>query len=1069
MDTLLFNKPYILGLDLGIASVGWSVVEINEKEEPVALIDLGVRTFEKAEVPKTGESLAANRRNARSIRRLIRRRAHRQLRLNRKMKQIGLLAQQDVGKDNVVSGLPVNVWQLRVKGLDEKLTRYEWAAVIKHIVKHRGYRSMRKNEETGDNKELGRLLQGVKENNLLMQDKHYRTAAELALNEFTHYFRNKGGSYSHTFSRQLLKDELQLLFTKQREFSNLFATSEFEQFVVELLMSQRPALSGNAILAMLGKCQFETTEYKAAKHSYSAERFVWLTKLNNLRFYEQGEERALTLQEIHLLIDEPYKKVKLTYLQVKTLLDLPENVRFKGLRYSEDKLPEEIEKQTLMELKGFHKLRQTFEKSGLKTEWQGLASQSEKLDKIVTALSIYKTDEDILQALEELVLSDNVKQALLNISFNDFIQLSLKALKNIVPLMEQGNRYDQAIAELYPNCKQQGEANLFLPTIPGDDIRNPVVFRALTQARKVINAVIRQYGSPARVHIETAREVGKSFKDRRAIEKQQQENRNKNERERERFKEYFPHFGEPKSRDILKLRLYEEQNGQCTYSGKAIDITRLMENNYVEIDHVLPYSRSWDDSYNNKTLVLASTNQNKGNQTPYEWFNGKDNSTEWQNFQGRINSLKIALVKKQRLLSKTISNDFIERNLNDTRWISRFLVNFIKENLQLTGKGKDRVFASNGQLTALLRGRWGLNKLRSENDRHHARDAVVVACSTLSMLQRITNYVRYNELKNIKGNQYVDPVTGEWIDLKQYQHEKLHFPPPWHYFREEVDIRICSDNPAQILKQELPDRQFAHHSFVRPLFVSRAVNQKVTGQAHQDTIRSAKRIHEGISVSKVSLTSLKISDLERLVNREREPQLLLALQARLEQFNGDGAKAFQEPFYKPDRNGKLGAQVKSVKLEKVQNTGVRVRQNKMGIADNASMVRVDVFTKNGKFFAIPVYTWQVAIGLKPNLAVVANKPESEWTEIDESYQFLFNLFSNDLIKITLKKETWFGYFIGLHRGTGAVNILAHDRSMYFGKDGMKGGIGIKTALTLEKYRVNVLGDVYPVRKEKKIY
>ena len=123
---------------------------------------------------------------------------------------------------------------------------------------------------------------------------------------------------------------------------------------------------------------------------------------------------------------------------------------------------------------------------------------------------------------------------------------------------------------------------------------------------------MRRYGSPARIHIETAREVGKSFKDRKEIEKRQEENRKDREKAAAKFREYFPNFvGEPKSKDILKLRLYEQQHGKCLYSGKEINLGRLNEKGYVEIDHALPFSRTWDDSFNNKVLVLGSETRTK--------------------------------------------------------------------------------------------------------------------------------------------------------------------------------------------------------------------------------------------------------------------------------------------------------------------------------------------------------------------------------------------------------------------------------------------------------------------------
>lgn len=1067
---------YILGLDIGIASVGWAMVEVDEEENPIRLIDLGVRVFERAEVPKTGDSLAMARRLARSVRRLTRRRAHRLLRARRILKREGVLQDADFDENGLVKSLPNTPWQLRAAALDRKLTRLEWSAVLLHLVKHRGYLSQRKNEGETADKELGALLKGVADNAHALQTGDFRTPAELALNKFekeSGHIRNQRGNYSHTFSRKDLQAELNLLFEKQKEFGNPHVSGGLKEGIETLLMTQRPALSGDAVQKMLGHCTFEPAEPKAAKNTYTAERFIWLTKLNNLRILEQGSERPLTDTERATLMDEPYRKSKLTYAQARKLLGLEDTAFFKGLRYGKDN----AEASTLMEMKAYHAISRALEKEGLKDKKSPLNLSPELQDEIGTAFSLFKTDEDITGRLKDRVQPEILEALLKHISFDKFVQISLKALRRIVPLMEQGKRYDEACAEIYGDhyCKKNAEEKIYLPPIPADEIRNPIVLRALSQARKVINAVVRRYGSPARIHIETAREVGKSFKDRKEIEKRQEENRKDREKAAAKFREYFPNFvGEPKSKDILKLRLYEQQHGKCLYSGKEINLGRLNEKGYVEIDHALPFSRTWDDSFNNKVLVLGSENQNKGNQTPYEYFNGKDNSREWQEFKARVETSRFPRSKKQRiLLQKFDEEGFKERNLNDTRYVNRFLCQFVADHMLLTGKRKRRVFASNGQITNLLRGFWGLRKVRAENDRHHALDAVVVACSTVAMQQKITRFVRYKEMNAFDGKT-IDKETGEVL------HQKTHFPQPWEFFAQEVMIRVFgkpdgkpefeeADTPEKLrtlLAEKLSSRPEAVHEYVTPLFVSRAPNRKMNGQGHMETVKSAKRLDEGISVLRVPLTQLKLKDLEKMVNREREPKLYEALKARLEAHKDDPAKAFAEPFYKYDKAGNRTQQVKAVRVEQVQKTGVWVR-NHNGIADNATMVRVDVFEKAGKYYLVPIYSWQVAKGILPDRAVVAYADEEGWTVIDESFRFKFVLYSNDLIKVQLKKDSFLGYFSGLDRATGAISLREHDLEKSKGKDGMH-RIGVKTALSFQKYQIDEMGkEIRPCRLKKR--
>ena len=241
----------------------------------------------------------------------------------------------------------------------------------------------------------------------------------------------------------------------------------------------------------------------------------------------------------------------------------------------------------------------------------------------------------------------------------------------------------------------------------------------------------------------------------------------------------------------------------------------------------------------------------------------------------------------------------------------------------------------------------------------------------------------------------------------------------------------------------------------------------MSGQGHMETVKSAKRLNEGISVLRVPLTQLKLKDLEKMVNREREPKLYEALKARLEAHKDDPTKAFVEPFYKHDKAGNPTQQVKAVRIEQVQKTGVWVR-NQNGIADNATMVRVDVFEKAGKYYLVPIYSWQVAKGILPDKAIIAFKDEEEWQLIDDSFNFKFPLHPNDLVEVITKKARIFGYFASCHRGTGNINIRIHDLDNKVGKNGILEGIGVKTALSFQKYQIDELGkEIRPCRLKKR--
>lgn len=1053
---------YTLGLDIGIASVGAALLSDSR------ILALYVRAFDKAETSDKGESLNKARRDARSTRRRLRRRSHRLTRLRRLFKRTGLLESDEASG---FIGLDTSPWCLRAEGLDRMLDQQEWAAALYHVVKHRGFQSNRKSEVREDEK-AGAMLSGVNVNQQRMKDDGWRTIGEMFANDerYREAKRNKGGDYSHTVSRRDLHGELQHLFAKQRDFGNGFASPEFEEQVVDLLLARRPTLSGDNLRKMIGRCTFEPSEFRAPKACYFTERFLWLTKLNNLRVSLDGRQRELTPAERDQLIDQPFLKTKLSYKQVRALLNLPDRARF-NISYRRKAGDDELkaERASLFEAKAYHALRGEYRRAGLDDLWKRDAIDEARLNLLGEALTVFKDDDEARHWLRERGVEPEVVEAVLNLSFSSFIRLSLRAVQNILPHMQRGMRFDEAVvAAGYTSHSSfaESERTKCLPPIPREEFTNPVVYRALSQARKLVNAIIREHGSPAAVHIELARDLSKPWDERRKIEKDQQAFQ---ENKKKAVDEFVERFGTEPSRDWLtKYRLYKEQDGKCAYSLKALDLNRLMEDGYAEIDHALPYSRSFDNSMNNKVLVHTVENRNKGNLTPYEYLNGESQDEQWRRFEVAVlSNPKYRKPKRERLLRKDFGAEaaegFRERNLSDTRYICRSFKNLVETHLQLAGeRSGQRCVVVSGQLTGFLRARWGLLKVRAQGDKHHALDAAVVAACSPSMVKRLSDYSRREELEQARGN-YCDPETGEIIDIAALRQLEARFPVPWPHFRHELEAKL-STNPVVGLAAlvDYPQELVEQAQAIR---VSRAPQRRGTGQAHEATIRSAKWLDQQFSTVKTPLTKLKIKDLPNIRGAEdpRNAELMRVLRERLEAYGDKPDKAFKEPVYKPSKPGKQAPLVRSVKLARVQKSGVPVRK---GIADNGDMLCLDVFTDGKKFYSVPIYVADLPRVELPNLAAVANKPEAEWLEMGEQRQFLCRLFPNDWVKVSFKnKPSVEGYYAGFDRSTAAISIWAHDRNQDEGKNGLYRGIGIKTALKVEKFHVDALGRLYAASLE----
>ena len=216
--------PLTFGFDIGIASVGWAVLA------PDRVVALGVRAFDKAETAKEGDSLNLVRRTARLTRRRLRRRAWRMQKIARVLQQRGVISSRALFQPQ--SPPARSLWQLRVEGLDRRLAAEEWARVIYHICKHRGFHWSSRAEErkAGDDakSDSGKVKVGLAGTAARMKEKGYRSAAEMVVSEFPDAQRNKQGDYTKALARTLLGQELALLFGRQRELSNPLASENLE-------------------------------------------------------------------------------------------------------------------------------------------------------------------------------------------------------------------------------------------------------------------------------------------------------------------------------------------------------------------------------------------------------------------------------------------------------------------------------------------------------------------------------------------------------------------------------------------------------------------------------------------------------------------------------------------------------------------------------------------------------------------------------------------------------------------------------------------------------------------------
>lgn len=1069
---------YRLGLDIGTTSVGWAVLNMDSDGNPNRIIDFGVRIFDAAENPKDGSSLAAPRRRYRSARRLNRRHKHRLDRIKALLHTSNVISKEELKKLYSSGNNLTDIYQIRYEALERKLSRDEFARLLVHLSQRRGFKSNRKNEDKST--EAGQLLSATSENVHYMKEKGYLTVGEMLYKDerFQNTKHNKGSSYANTFLRNQIEEEVNIIFSRQKDFGSSFVSEEFVEKYKTILFSQREfdegpgkqsPYAGNQIEKMVGKCTFEKDEPRAPKASYTFEYFNLLQKVNNIRIQGYGIKRELTPDEKSRIVSLCLKTEKVDYARIRKELELEQPMfLFSNLSYGNKEIAE-VEKTKFQYMSAYHEMRKAFDKLN-KGYIANISVPQRNL--IALALTYYKNDEKILDAIKDGDFTPQEKEIILGMNgFSKVGHLSVKAMQKIIPYLEKGLTYDKACEEAGYNFKGHSgnDKNKYLPVLPEDvyEITSPVVKRSINQTIKVINAIIKKYGSPSVINIELAREMSKNFADRKKIEKEQKENEESNLRLYQEIKETFKVLN-PSGQDILKYRLWQEQQGVCLYTSTPIKAELLFSPDICEIDHIIPYSISFDDRYTNKALVLAHANREKGNRVPLEYVESKIDFIAW------VNTFINNKTKKQNLLKENITDEdrktLKNRSLQDTQFITSFLANYIRDNLLFDENysNKQKVISVNGRVTAYLRKRWGINKYRNEGDVHHAIDAIVVGCISQGTVQKVTEYSQHKENCYIAKNE-------------RYYKEK--FPFPWPEFKKELDIRVCK-NPVRLLEDVfLANYIDVDLKTIKPIFVSKMKRVKSNGQAHEDTIRSLREVETmGISgkkaVVKTSLQKLKLNkdkEIDSYYNPQDDRLLYELLKEKLIDAEGDAKKAFPEGFvFKPTPKGGEPSKVKSVKTYKKTSLNVSLNDGK-AIADNGDMVRIDLYKVEGDgYYFVPIYVADLVKDILPNKAPSSGK--NGW-KIMKDEDFLFSIYPKDLLRVEYKNDIKFSkvfadsnlpkefltnnefvYYNGADIDSSRISVVLHDNSY-------KARISVKSLLNIEKYHVDVLGNKYKASME----
>lgn len=793
------NTPYILGLDVGARSIGWAILrcvdENGEIGEPTGILAAGVRLFEagvEGAVDKgTDESRATARRMQRLARRQLFRRAQRLRRVMRSLAAVGLLpggvASPPESRQAYLDGLDRVLkhrliaagedatavhdklpYLLRRLCLDGPRPIEEVGRALFHLAQRRGFLSNRRAGKKDDEK--GVVKQGIKAVQEMLQRHSARTLGELLAGLNPHETRIR----SRYTSRRMYEQEFDAIWRAQSPHHPAVMTDDARDAIREAIFHQRPLKSQSKLI---GRCELEPHKRRAPIACLRYQRFRLIQKVNDLTWRDATGALCGPLAfddprraELIRRLDEAGD---LTLAEVKKTLKLPAKAKLLFEEGADKKLPGNRTAQAMREALG--------------ASWDALdaVQRNALVDEFISGM-----DERTFSARARSVygLSDAQVEELLDTELQQgYGAYSRRAMKKLLVEMEAGVPLMTARKKLYPNAGNSGAALTRLPPVLTEAgrrrlglITNPAVVRTLTELRKVVNGLVGRYGLPERIRIELGRDLRNSRDERQAATKRIAERTKQREQFAKEIRRELPNvFGRRELRrsDLEKWALFKECGGICPYTGKSINPGDLFgDAPLFDVEHIVPRSRRPDDSFVNKTLCCVKENRSvKGDRTPFEAY--ASDPKRWAEILARVSRFTSPLARaKLRLFQmEQLSEEFVNRDLNDTRYASRQAMDYL--GLLYGGvngvdpAGVRRVQASCGGITATLRNEWGLNQLLSataekarEDHRHHAVDAVVIALTSPRTVKLLANSAARAASE---GRQRYAQVPEPWAGFRQ--------------------------------------------------------------------------------------------------------------------------------------------------------------------------------------------------------------------------------------------------------------------------------------------------------------
>lgn len=844
-----------LGLDIGTNSIGWCLIEDDR-----TIVDIGVRIFADGRDPKSGASLAVDRRDARAMRRRRDRYLGRRSAFLNALVAYGLMPADEDEAKLIAERDP---YSLRKRALDERLEPHEIGRALFHLNQRRGFKSNRKAERKQKDGEDGKIATGAKALDEAMRDAGARTLGEFLAGRETKRVRMGGESQAYDFypQRKHVEEEFEAIWAAQAAHHLDLLTDTAHDALHRILFFQRPLKAQE-----VGVCTFVTEERRLPKaHPLFQERRLY-EEVNQLEVTTPGEPaRKLTMDERDRLILKLKGVKKAAFDSLARLLKLEPGQSFNKASETRTYLAGDEINAAMSDKKLFGTRWAHFDRD---RQWAIVERlmEEEDPDKLHEFLRGEGLDDERIAAAEKAArnlpegygrLGPTATRLILEEHRKDVITYD-EAVRRAFPHLHHSDFRTGEVLERLPYYGELLTREIPPGTQHPDDppekrwgrITNPTVHIGLRQLEKLVNAIIAVHGRPDRIVVELARELKLNEKDKEEHNRRIRRDTAAAIARGEKLQsEGIPDTGANR----MLLRMWEELNPanpldrRCPYCAEPIGMRQLFSGE-ADIDHIIPYSRSLDDSAGNKVVAHRNCNRAKGNRTPWEKWGGTERWDVIAEQVARLHKAKHWRFGPDAMARVEKDGGFLARQLTDTQYLSRLARTYLSS--LYADKSEGSVYVIPGRMTAMLRRLWGLNSLLPDHNfvenehsnapknrldhRHHAIDAAVTAMTTRSLLMEIARASARAEDKDL---------DRLFEDLAQ----------PWDGFREEL-----GESLARITASHKPD----HGRKGKP-----APGRDVTaGRLHNDTAYglTGEFAADGktpIVVRRISLSSLKPGDL----------------------------------------------------------------------------------------------------------------------------------------------------------------------------------------------------------------